>query len=121
VTSKRSFIFSVFLILECVASREVFAGEGPWRIINFLKSSDNLSISGPQRTCYENLEGQFRAGRRPDEEILAFRTVIRMDKNFDPWGLTAELMDSRQEFADTETPLGTKIVNAMELIQGYAF
>ena len=96
------------------------AEDGPWRLNDALENSDRISVFGHQRSRYESLEGQFRTGRQQDEAILAFRTAVQLDLDFESFGITGELMDSRQELADSETPLSTSIVNAVELIQGFA-
>ncbi len=71
------------------------------------------------RTRYESLDGQFRAGRRGSDQLLVMRTSIETRLKLDPINLVAELVDSRQAFADSGTPLNTGIVNTIEPLQAY--
>ncbi|HET9395404.1 MAG TPA: alginate export family protein [Nitrospiraceae bacterium] len=81
--------------------------------------TDWLSVSGSQRTRYEILDGQFRAGRAGGDQMLAFRTTLRLEARFTPFSIVGELMDSRQALADSNTPIDTTMVNAVEPLQGY--
>lgn len=82
--------------------------------------SDWLDVTGAHRTRYEILDGQFRAGRSGGDQMLAFRTSLRLEAKFAAFSLVGEMMDSRQALADSGTPIDTTMVNAAELLQGYA-
>ena len=91
----------------------------PWRLSKALGLPEWLDISGTHRTRYETLDGQFRVGRDGGDQMLAFRTTLKADLKYEAFGATAELMDSRQELADSGTPIDTTMVNAFELLQAY--
>jgi hypothetical protein len=93
---------------------------GPWRLSQAAALPDGLAISGTQRTRYETLDGQFRAGREGGDQMLALRTTLRVEVSRDAFGLVGELADSRQKLADTGTPIATSMVNTLELLQAYA-
>ncbi len=98
------------IVLTCSAST---AGAGA-------EPLDWLDISGAQRTRYESLDGQFRAGGSGSDQMLAFRSSLRLDAKFAAFSVVGEVMDSRQALADSDTPIDTTMVNALELLQGYA-
>lgn len=93
--------------------------EGPWRLSRAAALPDWLAISGTQRTRYETLDGQFRAGREGGDQMLAFRTTLQAELNRDASGFVAELVDSRQALADRGSPIDTSMVNTLELLQAY--
>jgi len=80
---------------------------------------DWLRVSGSMRLRYEDLDGQFRAnpalGERDNYFVL--RTLLRMDADFDPLGVTLEGIDSRQEGADQGSQINTTIVNTLDILQ----
>lgn len=96
------------------------SGSGPWRLSKATGLPDWLDISGTQRTRYETLDGQFRVGRPGGDQMLAFRTTLRLEAKTEQFSVVGEMMDSRQELADTGSPIDTTMINAAELLQGYA-
>ena len=78
-----------------------------------------LELSGHQRTRYEALDGQFRSAFAGRDQLLALRTALQTRVKLDGVDFVAEVMDSRQALADDGTPLGTSMVNTLELLQGY--
>lgn len=92
----------------------------PWRLSESLDLPAWLTVTGNQRIRYEALDGQFRADRRGDDQILVLRTKLEIDVVQRGVEVVGELMDARQYLADSETPLNTGIVNTFELLQGYA-
>ncbi len=91
-----------------------------WTLDEALGLPERLSISGDFRLRYEHVWNQFRAGRAGDDEILALRTRLRAHFRFSDWlAVDAELQDSRAYLADDNTPVGTGLVNAVELLQAY--
>ncbi|HEX9647505.1 MAG TPA: hypothetical protein VGB88_08410, partial [Alphaproteobacteria bacterium] len=92
---------------------------GPWRLAEAAGLPDWLSVTGTHRIRYETLDGQFRAGGKGGDQVLALRTTVLGELRFDGVRIGAELEDSRIELADKGTPLSTSLVNALELLQGY--
>ena len=80
---------------------------------------DWLSVSGTQRTRFENLDGRFRRGRTGGDQMLALRTIVLAELQTEPLTFGVELIDSRAVFDDSGTPINTTMVNPAELLQGY--
>jgi hypothetical protein len=89
----------------------------PWRFANEPSSAGWLSVGGNYRVRYETLDHPFRAGASGSDEILVARLVVNARINFDHFFAGLELEDSRQQLADSGTPLGTDIVNSFEPLQ----
>lgn len=89
----------------------------PWRLDDHLP--ERLSFRVESRVRYEYLKDPFRAPRSGDEDILVLRTLAHLRFRATEW-LTfgAEMIDSRAYLENV--PVGTGIVNAFELLQGYA-
>jgi len=116
-------LVSALLIFALVtpATRAAAGAEsqGPWRFSRAAALPEWLAIGGTQRTRYETLDGQFRAGREGGDQMLALRTTLRVEVSGDASGFVAELVDSRQSLADAGTPIDTSMVNTLELLQAY--
>lgn len=110
--------------LMSLASTTLFAadakGADPWRLSNAVGLPDWLGISGTQRTRYETLDGQFRVNRPGGDQALALRTTFRLEAKSEHFSVVAEMIDSRQQLADTGSPIDTCLVDTVELLQGYA-
>jgi len=76
-------------------------------------------IEGESRVRFEHLDGQFRAGIRGSDRVLAMRTLVlgELETGNLRWG--AELQDSRTYLGDRGTPLTNGIVNPADLLQAY--
>ncbi|MFM1941259.1 MAG: hypothetical protein RI897_241 [Verrucomicrobiota bacterium] len=92
---------------------------GPWRLSDAVGLPGWLDVSGTHRARYETLDGQFRALRSGGDQVLAFRTTLRMEAKAERVSVVGEMVDSRQELADLGTPINTTIVNALEPLQVY--
>jgi len=91
----------------------------PWRLADALGLPDWLGLSGEQRTRYETLNGQFRAGRKGSDQALALRTSLVADLKTRPVGILAEIMDSRQYLSDSGSPIDNTMVNPLEVLQAH--
>jgi len=96
------------------------AETGPWRMSRALDLPEWLDIRGEQRTRYETLDGQFRAGRTGGDQALAMRTSLSADLKLRPVGVFVEGMDSRQYLSDSGSPIDTTMVDTVELLQAHA-
>ncbi|MBW2419062.1 MAG: alginate export family protein [Deltaproteobacteria bacterium] len=115
-------IFFLPLVSGRIALAEESASALPeaWRLEKALGLPDRLSVTGDFRLRYEYLDNQFRAGSPGDDQILALRTRIRVGFRFTDWlSIAAEFQDSRAYLADDNTPVGTGLVNAAELLRAY--
>lgn len=112
------------LVSAALGSTPLRAADGhaadPWRFSEAAGLPDWLDLSGTQRTRYETLAGQFRAGLPGSDQQLAFRTTLRLEAKSELFSVVGEMMDSRQELADTGSAINTTMVDAVELLQGYA-
>jgi hypothetical protein len=84
------------------------------------QGSSELSLSATERVRFEAMDGQARAGFNDADELLNFRTTIKLEYADGPLTLAAELWDSRVYGANRRTPISTNEVNALELVQAYA-
>lgn len=96
------------------------AGAGPWRLARALDLPPWLHLTGGQRTRYEHLYNQFRAGAPGDDRALSLRTTVLLELRFDPVRVGVEVQDSRVYFVDDDTPVTTTEGNTFEVLQGYA-
>jgi hypothetical protein len=94
-------------------------GADAWRVSKAASLPTWLDISGTHRTRYEALDGQFRADGWGGDQMMAFRTTLRLELKLERFSLVGEMMDSRQELADTGSPIDNTMVNAADLLQGY--
>jgi hypothetical protein len=90
-----------------------------WRLAEAAGLPEWASLTGSFRVRYENLEGQYRAGRTGSDQILVMRSLLHGTLRGAGFRVGAELQDSRQELADSGTPLSASIVNSAELLQAY--
>jgi hypothetical protein len=122
--SIRKWITSLLVIVLGWSSGQSPAAEvddtAPWRVSKAVGTPGWLDVSGTHRTRYETLDGQFRLGRSGGDQVLAMRTLLKLVAKTESFRVVGEVMDSRQELADVGTPINTTIVNAAELLQGYA-
>lgn len=93
--------------------------DSPWRIGEALKLPDSVSLTGTHRIRFENLHHQFRVGKDGGDQVLAFRTLLKAEFEFDRVSLTAEVQDSRAELGDMDSSISTSIVNPIDLLQSY--
>jgi len=93
--------------------------DGHWRLNEALRSPEWFNVSGTYRVRYETLNHPFRAEASGSDEILVERLFLNASVIVQQFHATIELEDSRQQLADSGTPLGTDIVNAVEPVQAY--
>jgi hypothetical protein len=110
-------VASILLVLPLAA----FAGDSdaPWRLAKALDSPGWLSFGINYRVRYESLDGPFRANATGSDEILVERLLLNVAVDTGQFHALVELEDSRQQLADSGTPLGTDIVNTFEPLQAY--
>jgi hypothetical protein len=91
----------------------------PWRLGTALSAPDWFTLGGTYRVRYETLDNPYRAGASGSDEILVERLLVNARVDIDHVFANVELQDSRQQLADSGTPLGTDIVNTLEPLQAY--
>ncbi len=91
----------------------------PWRLSRALDLPPWLEISGEQRTRYETLDGQFRAGRNGGDQALTFRTSLMAQLKAESGRIVTELLDARQFLSDEGSPIDATMVNAFDVLQAH--
>ena len=91
----------------------------PWRLDEALAPQDWLQLGGSYRVRYETLDNAYRASDVGSGDILVERLLLNVRAGSDRFYADAELEDSRQQLADSQTALGTDIVNTLEPLQAY--
>ena len=79
-----------------------------------------VSISGELRARYETLDGQFRANGSGGDQLLLFRSLVKLETKTTPFRLGVELQDSRTYLGDAGTPLSNSFTNTIDVLQLYA-
>lgn len=83
-----------------------------------LDTPDWLNVSMRNQTRFEALDEELPEGDRYDQ-VLAVRTTLRADMDFQPLDITLELMDNRVTLEKDDTPLGGAMVNPLDILQAY--
>ncbi len=112
--------YASLLAMTAAIGGPAFAEDAkPFRIDEALKTPDWLTISGSQRTRYESLDGQFRAGGSGGDQLLSLRNILKVEAKFDNIRFVGELWDVRNYLADSGTTVGSGEANALEPVQAY--
>lgn len=82
-------------------------------------AEDGFEITGSLRVRGDAVDGQFRPRKNEDDAILMLRTTLLASYTANPVTLVAELYDARVYGQDSNTPIGTGEVNALEPLQAY--
>ena len=75
--------------------------------------------SGESRLRYESLNGQYRKGNAGSDQIMALRTLLKLEGGYRRFGGVLELHDARVYLDDDGTPLSTSFVNTHDILQSY--
>ena len=90
-----------------------------WNLHDALNLPEWLSVSLEQRTRYETMNANFRAGSQGGDQQIPLQTTFSMEARFKKFHLGGEFMDARQFGADSGSNLRSSNVNAADLLQGY--
>jgi hypothetical protein len=91
----------------------------PWRLEQALAAPEWFSLGGSYRVRYETLDHPYRGRASGSDDILIGRLLLNARVEVDNLFADVELEDSRQQLADSGTPLGTDSVNTFEPLQAY--
>ena len=113
---RHRFLSLLFLIPFALPS---FAQDSsPWRLFDV---TDTTRIQFIHQLRFENLDGQFRAGRLgSSDQILLSRTTVTGEYRRDDASVVFEVLDARQALADSGSSLTSRVVNTANLQQLYA-
>jgi hypothetical protein len=78
---------------------------------------DGFRLSGSVRLRYEALDGQPRAGFRPEDEQLDLRSTLFAEADTGVVRIGAEMYDSRAWLAQPGSAISANEVNTFELVQ----
>jgi hypothetical protein len=79
----------------------------------------SFELGGTQRTRYEALNGQFRAGLDSTDRALALQTSLHFDWRHANLQVFGEIMDARVARDDAGSYLSTSNANTLEPVQAY--
>ncbi len=80
---------------------------------------DGFEFSGAQRTRYETLDPQFRAGFSNSDQAVALQTAVVFDWRHEAWRIGGEIMDSRSYGVDAGSFANGTTTNTLEPVQAY--
>jgi hypothetical protein len=83
------------------------------------QSENGFDFGGTQRTRYETLDPQFRAGFSNSDQTVALQTTLAFNWRRDAWLVGGEIMDSRGYGNDLGSFANGTTANALEPIQAY--
>jgi len=90
-----------------------------WNLHDALKLPEWLSMSVEQRTRYETMNGQYKAGAKGGDQQIPLQTDVFMEARFRNFRIGGEFMDARQFGADSGSGVNNTHVDSIDLIQGY--
>ena len=83
------------------------------------QTENGFDFGGTQRTRYETLDPQFRAGFSNSDHAAALQTTLVFNWRRDAWLVGGEIMDSRSYGVDSGSFVNGTTTNALEPIQAY--
>ena len=83
------------------------------------QTENGFDFGGTQRTRYETLDPQFRAGFSNSDQAVALQTTLVFNWRRDSWLVGGEIMDSRSYANDEGSFANGTTTNALEPLQAY--
>jgi len=90
-----------------------------WNLHDALKLPEWLSVSLEQRTRYETMDGNYKAGSKGGDQQIPLQTDVFMEARFKDFRIGGEFMDARQFGADSGSGVNNTHVDSVDLLQGY--
>jgi Alginate export len=90
-----------------------------WNLHDALKLPEWLSVSLEQRTRYETMDANYKAGSKGGDQQIPLQTDVFMEARFRNFRIGGEFMDARQFGADSGSGVNNTHVDSIDLIQGY--
>ena len=90
-----------------------------WSLHDALKLPEWLSMSLEQRTRYETMDGNYKAGSKGGDQQIPLQTDVFMEARFKDFRIGGEFMDARQFGADSGSGVNNTHVDSVDLLQGY--
>jgi len=105
--------------IVAIASRVAFVASLVGLGTAAAQTENGFDFGGTQRTRYETLDPQFRAGFSDSDQAVALQTTLVFNWRHDAWLVGGELMDSRSYANDTGSFANGTTTNALEPLQAY--
>jgi len=109
-------LLRIFVPVSCLA---IVASLGSPGSVEGQTESSGFDFGGTQRTRYESLDPQYRAGFDDEDAAFALQTTLVFDWRRDSWHVGGEIMDSRSLGTDSASFANGTTTNALEPIQAY--
>jgi hypothetical protein len=90
-----------------------------WNLHDALKLPSWLSVSVEQRTRYETMDANYKAGSKGGDQQIPLQTDVFLEARFKDFRLGGEFLDARQFGADSGSGVNNTHVNTADLLQGY--
>jgi len=110
---------SVPSLIIAIASRVAFVVSLGGLGTAAAQTENGFDFGGAQRTRYETLDPQFRAGFSDSDQAVALQTTLAFNWRHDAWLVGGEIMDSRSYANDLGSFANGTTTNALEPIQAY--
>lgn len=104
----------------CLCALAAAAEAAPFSLAESAGLPAWIDFSVENRFRYETLDNQFRANGRGGDQVLAIRTLAKLEAGSERLRAGVEMIDARSELDDAGTPLDTSHVDAADLLQAYA-
>jgi len=106
-------------VAKCVRSLVVLGTAAVVMSAHAQSDTAGLELRGTQRTRYETLDPQYRAGFSNSDQALALQTTLAVDWRRGSFEAFGEIMDSRMLGNDSGSFANGTTTNALEPIQAY--
>jgi len=90
-----------------------------WNLHDALDLPKWLFLSLEQRTRYETMDGNFKAGGKGGDQQIPLQTDVFLEARFNHLRAGAEFMDARQFGSDKGSAINNTHVDEADFIQGY--
>lgn len=91
-----------------------------WNLHNALNLPKWLDIAVEQRTRYESMAGNFRAGSKGGDQQIPLQTDVWLQAHINALRFGVEFLDARAIGADTGSGVNNNQANQADFLQGYA-
>lgn len=90
-----------------------------WNLHDALKLPEWLSASVEQRTRYETMDGNYKAGSKGGDQQIPLQTDVFLEARYNNFRIGGEFLDARQFGANTDSGVNNTHVDSIDLLQGY--
>lgn len=109
---------SIFFVSASLSLPSAALADAP-TLQSAIGNPDDFKLSASVRMRHELLDGQPRAGFRPEDEQIALRSTLFAEYRSGPIRIGGELYDSRAYLDQAGSAISANEVNTFELVQAY--